>query len=604
MSDVSFTLIAVGQRLPDSPGIIASGPPAMVRSVTATSVAVNAPRAAASAHPSGKAPLVHGLRDDVQMVVGRSGRLTAGKRFTVTMTGDPGCKAYFSLGEGIWKVPMKEDPSSPGTYAGEYTVRPGDSAGVSPDPLKQAFITGYLESASGAVSAPATSPAPVAVDTTCDIKVDISQASLPADAKSQSKVTITATDADGQAVANRRLTVLLEPPARYSGMVGGGGVNPFRAAESQAGLLGRLQLDFDDMTDSMGRVTATYTAGFAAKTAMVVARDFTTGSVGMGYVTTGISSSVSVKLDPALQTARVAAARAPVYQLVVAIMPAPGNPLMKYAGRGGDLSTAALTADGASRANVVATLTKDGAPVEGRTITFGVSGAGGTLTAPSASTDGMGRAQVFYIAGTRAGKAVITATETTTGISATSAIALLADAPARINVKAFPEVLTADGVSTSRIAVELSDVNNNPTEDVAVRFVLRGGAGMGGISSQGAVTDMRGACDLTYTAGTVPGVATIDVTATSAAPTEQELKAACSRVVAPMVYDNDDFTELVVLKWFKAVGEPVGKGEPLAVVGSPLGHIAVYSPAAGILDQIAVDPGVNVMEGKDIGVIR
>jgi pyruvate/2-oxoglutarate dehydrogenase complex dihydrolipoamide acyltransferase (E2) component len=71
-----------------------------------------------------------------------------------------------------------------------------------------------------------------------------------------------------------------------------------------------------------------------------------------------------------------------------------------------------------------------------------------------------------------------------------------------------------------------------------------------------------------------------------------------------MVYDNDDFTELVVLKWFKAVGEPVGKGEPLAIVGGPLGHMAVYSPAAGILDQIAVDPGVNVMEGRDIGVIK
>ena len=65
---------------------------------------------------------------------------------------------------------------------------------------------------------------------------------------------------------------------------------------NQTGIYGNIQVDFDDLTDDFGRVTATYTSGFAAKTAMIVARDFSTGSAGMSYITTSIASSVNVTL--------------------------------------------------------------------------------------------------------------------------------------------------------------------------------------------------------------------------------------------------------------------------------------------------------------------
>ncbi|MBI5696465.1 MAG: Ig-like domain-containing protein [Nitrospirae bacterium] len=573
-----------------------------------TFVTVDAPRSAGSAAAAGDRPRVHGISDDIRSAAGPSGRLTAGRTFTVTMTGEPGNKAYFSVGEGIWKVPMTEAPDSPGTYTGSYTVRPGDSAGMNPDPLAAVYLTGYLEGPTGAVSEPEQAAEPVVVDTTVDIKVETSISSLPADARSQAKVTFTVTDADGEPVADRRISVLLEAPPRYTGVVGAGGVGALPPDEAfglaQASDAGRLEVDFDDLTNTRGEVTATYTSGFAAKTAMLVARDFITGSVGMGYITTSLTSSVNITLEDPAGAPAVSAPEDAAYQLDVVMEPDPANPVRVYEGFVVEAVPDTLTADGVSRAAVIATLTKDGVPVEGKTVVFSVGGAGGSLTMTSCVTDMSGRAQVFYIAGTKAGKALITATETSTGVSAVKVVTLLADAPAKIYVRAYPDSIPADGASSSRVVVEVADVNDNPTEGVSVGFLLRGGQEQGMVSVDGAVTDFRGACDFIYSAGTSPGVATIDVTASSGAPTYEELAGAMSAVVAPLVYDNMEFTELTVLSWYKAIGDKVGRGEPVAVVGTPLGEMTVYAPVSGELEDITVWQGINVIEGEEIGRIR
>ncbi|HEY3347908.1 MAG TPA: hypothetical protein VGK71_09830, partial [Nitrospirota bacterium] len=350
---------------------------------SATFVAVDAPRVSATAAGDGKKPQVFGIKDDIQTVVGRSGRLTAGKTFTVTLKGDTGAKGYFSVGNSIWRVPMKEDPAAPGMYSGSYTVRAGDSAGVADDPLNTVFITGWLESSGGTPSDKLTGPMPVIIDTSVNIAVDISSHDLLADARSQAKVTFTVTDADGEFVPDRRLTVLIEPTAKYTGVAGSGGVDRRRDGQDAAqGVLGRLQVDFDDMTDRFGRVTATYTSGFAAKTAMVVARDFATGSVGMGYVTTSISSSVNIALTEPAGTIITAPVK-PIYQLSIDVVPDPANPVHTYPGFILDTIPNSLTADGTSRASIVAVLTKDGVPAVGNTIIFGASGADGSFTKAS-----------------------------------------------------------------------------------------------------------------------------------------------------------------------------------------------------------------------------
>jgi Bacterial Ig-like domain (group 1)/Biotin-requiring enzyme len=571
---------------------------------SATFVSVNAPRSDGTALASGgPKPVVTGITDDIQTAVGISGRLVAGKTFTVTMTGDPGNKAFFSIGDSIWKVPMQEQADSPGTYVGSYTVRPGDNAGTSEDPLRDVYVTGYLQSPSGALSEPATNSRPVIVDTSCDIKVEVSDNMIPADARSQSRVTFTVTDADGEPVKDRRLTLLLEPPPKYTGVVGGGGMNVFDPDNQDAsnGNLGKIEVDFDDMTDDFGQIKATYTSGFAAKTAVIVARDYSTGSVGMGYITTELTSSVSIALVDPSTTSTVVDQSGSVYQLVVNVVPEDPTPDVTLPYFMVNAIPDTLTADGRSRATVVATLTKDGLPAEGKNILFAVSGAGGSLTSTSATTDSMGRAQVFYIAGTRAGRAIITATEAESGASVTKTVTLLADAPARIYALSNPDTLPADGISTSDIIVSLTDVNGNPTEGIKLNFDIPGGSGY--LSANDAVTDIQGSSRITYTAGITPGVVTVNVTALSEPMSPDDLEQAMDRVVAPMVYDFSDLTELVVKKWYRSIGDRVGRGEPLALVSTPLGDMKVYSPVTGTLEDIVLQPGMYVMEGSEIGVV-
>ncbi|MGC2424538.1 MAG: biotin/lipoyl-containing protein [Nitrospirota bacterium] len=579
---------------------------------SATFVSVDAPMATAKT-ATGKKPVARDINDDIAVVLGPSGRLTAGKKFDVTIDGDPGNKAYFCLGDGICKVPMKEE--TPGVYKGSYTVKPGDSAGTSGDPLQSVYLAGYLEGPGGMASDPVKAPAPVVVDTSCNIAVQSSISSLPADGKSQAKITFVVTDADGQPVKDRRLTIMLEPPPEYTGTAGSGAyqtdISP-SAQKAEIDLLGTLRADFDNLTDNWGKMTATYTSGIAAKTAMVVARDYSTGSVGMTPVITGISSSVSVKLISAGPSVKaMAMALAPAYTLQLKV-----TPDFTIPGGAGGADEPCMTADGVSRANVVATLTSlSGKPVQGKTVVFIISGAGGRLNHASAATDAAGRAQVFYIAGTKAGETFIAASEASTGSSGNAEVLLLADAPARIYPAASPDELPADGVSSSKISVKLADVNGNPTEGVQVSMTLDGGpvngaiSGSGGASGTGSsaasgVTGTGGEADFTYTAGQTAGTATMEIQAASRAPTAEELKAALYRVVAPMVYDNGQFTELTVKTWLKGVGDRVGKGEPLAVVGTPLGDMTVRSPATGTLDNITVGQGFNVMEGKEIGTVK
>jgi len=571
---------------------------------SATYVSVDAPRTALARMGTGVKPIVTEVTDDTALVTGISGRLTAGKTFNVRAVGDPGCSAFFNVGEAVWKVPMRELESEPGVYEGSYTVRPGDSAGTSGDPFDDNFVTVYLAGPDGTLSDPARSVAPVIIDTSCEILVGAEAEYLPADGLSGTKVKITVTDADREPVSDRRMTLLLEPPAGYTGVVGGGGMlsGESFASENPESLLGRLEVDYDDMTDEFGTMSATYTSGYAAKTAMIVVRDYLTGSVGVDYVRTGIDSTVSVVLeDPAVSEGPVT--EPPVYELVLNFEPE--DPLEEETSLPWFMVNAipdTLTADGRSRATVVATLTADGVPVEGKQILFSVMGAGGSFTDYSDSTDMAGMAQTFFIAGTRAGKALITATESETGVTVTKSVTLLADAPAKIFAGAHPESIPADGISLSEISVEVADANGNPTPDVTIGFELEDPA-MGELSSETGTTDFRGFCSNTFYAGYTRGVAVVKVSAVSPEPTSEQVQTVLDRVVTPIVYDNDPYTELRLVKWLKEVGDEVGAGEPLAVVETPLGIMVVHSPVTGMVDSQEFAGGMIVMEGKEIGKI-
>ena len=44
-----------------------------------------------------------------------------------------------------------------------------------------------------------------------------------------------------------------------------------------------------------GEIAATYTAGFAAKTALIIVKDLTTGDVGAGWLNTYVASTVAIQ---------------------------------------------------------------------------------------------------------------------------------------------------------------------------------------------------------------------------------------------------------------------------------------------------------------------
>ncbi|MHB8174017.1 MAG: Ig-like domain-containing protein, partial [Nitrospirota bacterium] len=243
---------------------------------SATLVSVDAPKVkpgrsiiqTASVKPSkGKKPVATGIEDDIKTVLGPSGRLTAGKTFTVTMKGDPGNRAWFLIGGMPHKIPMKQE--APGIYKGSYTIKPRDNAGTPANRLQPVYLAGYLKAPGGAVSDPVKSPESVIVDTSCNISVQPSVSSIPADGKSRTRIAVTVTDADGQPVKGRRLALMLQPQSAQ-----------------KAANLGRLKAEFKNLTDSQGKMTAIYVSGTAAKTATVVVRDNSTGSVGQALIAT------------------------------------------------------------------------------------------------------------------------------------------------------------------------------------------------------------------------------------------------------------------------------------------------------------------------------
>ena len=85
---------------------------------------------------------------------------------------------------------------------------------------------------------------------------------------------MTVTDANGNPVAGHKIKFLLATTSQYTGVVGGG------AFAEQVG--GAIKERRSGETDLFGKVTATYVAGFAAKTAVIVARDMVSNNTGAG----------------------------------------------------------------------------------------------------------------------------------------------------------------------------------------------------------------------------------------------------------------------------------------------------------------------------------
>lgn len=391
----------------------------------------------------------------------------------------------------IWPVQgVALAETAPGVYAGGYTVTYADR-------IPRGIVIGHLVKGDAFASLAAVEL--VAVDPALTVAVASSEEVLRADEKSSAKITVTLTDANGDAVPDHEVKFLLATTSQYTGVVGGG------AFAEQVG--GAMKGNAFGRTDLFGRLTATYVAGFAAKTAIVVVRDMASNSTGAAIVRTYIQATASLELEP-VQVSALAEG----YEIAVTS------------------SDDWLTADGRSEARITARVTYGGEPVQGHGIKFGISAGGGSIRTVRANTDERGEARAVYTAGTKIGVVTVTATDVEVNITGSVQIELRSDAPAKIAIKVDPEKLPADGRSRADLAVTVTDINDNPNDGVEVEYAITQGGGE--LDEPTSVTGRNGETTNAYTAGSAPGTVTISLTVRSSVPTEEELGVARSLALA------------------------------------------------------------------------
>jgi len=389
-------------------------------------------------------------------------------------------------------LPMLE--TTPGTYTGSYKIGWNDR-------FARAAIVAHLDIGGETTSQVAGQT--LAVDPSLTLAVATSPNELKADSKSVAKISVTVTDANGKAVPDHEIRFMLFTTSQYTGVVGGGAF-----AEQVGGTVKRVSFG---KTDLFGTVSATYVAGFAAKTAVIVARDMLSNSTGAGWVKTYITATAQLQLEPVTSVASDQG-----YEILVTS------------------SDEWLTADGESTARITARVTMNNQPVEGHSVDFSVSSGAGTIRVVTNTTNKNGEARAVYTAGKKIGMVLISATDKTVGITGSVQIELRSDAPAKIAITLDPEKLPADGHSKSDLSVLVTDINDNPNDSVEVEYAIVEGSGK--LQDDKGVTDRNGKTNNRFVAGKIPGRVTIELTVRSTVPTPLELTTVNEKALAVTDY--------------------------------------------------------------------
>jgi biotin carboxyl carrier protein len=553
VADARRTLQVVGKLADDYGESRLAGPPITI--VSAADLADKTP------------PKIGEITHDGFRQAGFSGKLVAGDTLTVTLSGEAGGVASFRLSGVTGPQPMTE--AKPGVYTGTYTLGWGDEG-------EKVAVEGTLADFAGNETTAAAAKT-VSLDTRVRLSVTAKEGFLPADRESGTRLTVRAENADGDVVEGHELALTLSTTAEYTGVVGGGRVEDKFAAKDD---VDDIEVKWGGVTDGRGELSASYTAGFAAKTALVLAKDLTTGDVGAGWVNTYVASTVAIELLP--RAARDAADLAEIRM---------------------SLTPSWLTADGRSKSRVKVWLTDlGGAPLAGAAVNFTLGGANGSIRLLRGVTDGSGLAEAEYRAGTLAGFETITAAAPDYHVTRSMQIELRSDAPAKIDLTASAVSLPADGRSKSEITAVVSDIHDNRNPGVPVMFrVVEGG---GGVAPGEAVTSSKGVAVAAYTAGTAPGIAVVEARHTSRAPTVEELRRIQGTIFVPRLYEDQEGDRIKVKAWLAEEGDEVAKGQPLAEVETGEGTWTLPAPEKGVLVRHVRHPRDRVETGETLGYVE
>jgi hypothetical protein len=461
-------------------------------------------------------------------IVGSSGKLVPGDLLLVEIQGEAQGFASFSLPGVTGQVAMTE--TAPGIYAGSYRLT-WDDEGEALD------VAATLSDLAGNTATIIVDT--VDIDSRVRLMVSARDELLPADSKSETRITVTAEDANGRGVEGHELALTLSTTDEYTGVVGGGRVEDRSASADDED---DLEIKWDAVTDRLGEVEATYTAGFSAKTALIVAKDLTTEDIGAGWLNTYVYSTVAIELTPL--SARRATELANMRLSVT-----PGW----------------LTADGRSKARVKVWLTDfSGNPIKGERVNFSQGSANGTIRTIRGITDSDGLAEAQYRAGKVAGYVSLTAEAAKFNVTRSLQLELRSDAPAKIGLVASKLVLPADGRSTSDIKAVVTDINDNVNMQVPVLFSVIDGSGS--VTPAEELTDDEGVVNATFKAGRSSGKSVVEARHTSRAPTEEELRCIYGTVFVPRLIEKQDRERMKVDSWLVEPGDDIVKGQSLVVL--------------------------------------
>jgi len=508
-------------------------------------------------------------------VAGYSGKLVPGDTFAVTLTAEPGGTASFDIvapepdpdplslkPRGDFEgIPLTEDPDSPGTYSGTYTVGFGQY-------MEGGQVYGRFKNSMGYEAQPLAASRAVQIDGRVHLTVEASGDLVPADRSSRVGFTVTARDANSKAVPDHELKLTMSTTDEYTGTVGGG------TFEDLVG--GEMDVDWGGVTDSFGEVTAQYASGFAAKTILVSAKDMVSGDVGIGWVRSYIEGEIDILVTEPRATVLSAAGTMEV-----------------------SLSREWLTADGRSRSRITAVVRDDSDnPVAGHNVRFTLLGDNGQIRVVQSKTDARGRALADYIAGTVMGLVQVEVRDLTSGMVAVVGIELRPDAPAQIELMAEPGEVETGGQST--VTAKVTDANGNPNSNVDVLYDIA--AGSGTVGSPSVATDEDGIAPVRFTAGDVPGLVTVRGTVISRDPTPEEIAAAEGAVF--LFGLEEDPGRLEVIEWLVEPEDDVVQGQDLVVLEDRSGGTyTVAAPRDGTVATFVAEERDEVRYGDTLGYI-
>ncbi|MFI5311215.1 MAG: beta strand repeat-containing protein [Gemmatimonadales bacterium] len=197
---------------------------------------------------------------------------------------------------------------------------------------------------------------------------------------------------------------------------------------------------------------------------------------------------------------------------------------------------------------VVQVLDAAGNASAGRTVTFAVTGGGGSVAPGSGATDASGMVSTSWTLGALVGSQSITVSSAGVGAVTVTATATAASAgPSVLSLVSGGAQSATAGTMLAPITVKVSDASGNPIAGGTVTFAVTTGGGS--VAPSSGTTDAQGLMTTTWTLGPTPGAQTMTASASST-PNVLTIGATATSAPLPSLHFYDSYYDY----WYPSIG--------------------------------------------------